>query len=105
MIGLPGAISLPSMRPAGIGFSKMLEGNLELMAGLRRFRQALLPPLQNMPILAGPSRKRFLGNIIGKLQARRTAGLLPGSSPLLQEVDLWTRSFLDRQHLLTSLHV
>ena len=54
------------MMHAGIGFSKMAEGNLELMAGLQRFRQKLLPPLQKMPILAGPSRKRFLGDIIGK---------------------------------------
>ncbi|KAK9817552.1 hypothetical protein WJX74_004633 [Apatococcus lobatus] len=49
----------------GIGFSKTAQGCLELMAGLQRFRQELQPPLQKMPILAGPSRKRFLGNIIG----------------------------------------
>lgn len=65
-----------SMTHAGIGFSKTAEGNLELMAGLQCFRRKLLPPLLNMPILAGPSRKRFLGDIIGELKTARCQDLL-----------------------------
>ncbi len=51
---------------AGIGFSKDLEGNLELMKGLQIFREQLQQPLHHMPILAGFSRKRFLADIIGE---------------------------------------
>ena len=45
---------------AGLGFSKTINGNLELIHGLQRLRTALLPPMHRMPVLAGPSRKSFL---------------------------------------------
>ena len=42
----------------GIGFAKTAEQNLELIAHLREFRKL------NRPILAGPSRKSFIGRLI-----------------------------------------
>ncbi|KAK9865852.1 hypothetical protein WJX84_012475 [Apatococcus fuscideae] len=49
----------------GIGFSKQAAENFRLIAGLRRFRYALPAPMQHMPMLVGPSRKRFLGDLLG----------------------------------------
>jgi dihydropteroate synthase len=44
----------------GIGFSKSLEQNLELIAKLDRFAQAFI----EFPILVGTSRKSFLGRLL-----------------------------------------
>ena len=44
----------------GLGFGKRLEHNLELLANLRAFTDL------ECPILAGPSRKGFLGEITGQ---------------------------------------
>ena len=38
---------------------------MALMAGLRRLRGALAPPLRGLPLLLGPSRKGFLGKVTG----------------------------------------
>lgn len=43
----------------GIGFSKDLEGNRLLLAQIGRFREL------GLPLLAGPCRKRFIGQVLG----------------------------------------
>ncbi|MCU0665948.1 MAG: dihydropteroate synthase [Candidatus Omnitrophica bacterium] len=43
----------------GIGFGKTLEHNLEILNRLREFKTL------GMPVLIGPSRKSFIGNILG----------------------------------------
>ena len=50
----------------GIGFAKTVEGNIDLVAHLSRFREHISEPYKNLPILLGPSRKRFLGHMIGR---------------------------------------
>ncbi|MBI2167393.1 MAG: dihydropteroate synthase [Candidatus Omnitrophica bacterium] len=52
----------------GIGFSKQAEQNLELIAGLERFHA------WGRPILVGPSRKSFIGALIGKPAGERDWG-------------------------------
>lgn len=53
----------------GIGFGKTLEHNLELLANLHKFTDL------QCPILAGPSRKGFLGQLTGQTRpADRVAG-------------------------------
>lgn len=56
----------------GIGFAKTGTGNIELVAKLSRFRSEMSVPYQNLPILLGPSRKRFLGDLIGRQSAPAT---------------------------------
>jgi 2-amino-4-hydroxy-6-hydroxymethyldihydropteridine diphosphokinase/dihydropteroate synthase len=53
----------------GLGFAKTLDGNFELIARLREVRGALPPPLRGAPLLAGPSRKGFLGRATGRQAA------------------------------------
>jgi 2-amino-4-hydroxy-6-hydroxymethyldihydropteridine diphosphokinase/dihydropteroate synthase len=53
----------------GIGFAKTAQGNIDLVANLPKFRSDLPAPYQNLPILLGPSRKRFLGELIGRESA------------------------------------
>eukprot|EP00897_Mesotaenium_endlicherianum_P009691 jgi/Mesen1/8750/ME000052S08176 len=53
----------------GIGFAKKKDHNLLLLRDMSRFREGLSErsvALGFMPILAGPSRKGFLGKIIGR---------------------------------------
>jgi len=50
----------------GIGFSKSTDGNLDLISGIQKIRQAMESPFQNLPILMGPSRKKFLGDVTGR---------------------------------------
>ena len=57
----------------GIGFGKTPEHNLQLLAGLKRFTK-----LQR-PLLAGLSRKSFLGEIAGGGADGRLAGSLAGA--------------------------
>jgi dihydropteroate synthase len=52
----------------GLGFGKSVEGNLEL---LRRLAELL--PL-GQPILVGPSRKSFVGAVLGKGEGERIFG-------------------------------
>ncbi|MDD5456680.1 MAG: dihydropteroate synthase [Candidatus Margulisbacteria bacterium] len=54
----------------GIGFGKKLEHNLELIKRINIFRGL------GRPILLGPSRKRFIGDITG----RDEAGRMPGTA-------------------------
>ena len=53
----------------GIGFGKRLEHNLELMAAVRTLRARL-----GLPLLLGPSRKSFLGQLLGRPVDQRLAG-------------------------------
>jgi dihydropteroate synthase len=54
----------------GIGFGKTLEQNLQLLAGLRRFRKL------KRPLLIGVSRKSFIGKIVeGNANERLPASL------------------------------
>ncbi|KAI3976723.1 hypothetical protein MKX01_008581 [Papaver californicum] len=76
----------------GIGFSKKSEDNLELLMGLSAIREEIgLKSLSasHAPILIGPSRKRFLGDICNQTDANRrdpatiaavTAGGLGGAN-------------------------
>ena len=50
----------------GLGFAKTPDGNVALMARLPALRAALPPPLAGLPLLLGPSRKRFLGRLTGR---------------------------------------
>ncbi|GMH43355.1 hypothetical protein BSKO_11277 [Bryopsis sp. KO-2023] len=51
----------------GIGFAKTHTGNLDLIRGLADLKDhGLLGTCRHMPILAGASRKGFLGSIVGK---------------------------------------
>lgn len=76
----------------GIGFSKKSEDNLDLLMGLPSIREEIgLKSLaaSHAPILIGPSRKRFLGDICSQPDANRrdpatiaavTAGVLGGAN-------------------------
>eukprot|EP00889_Picochlorum_renovo_P003034 jgi/Picre1/30064/NNA_005435.t1 len=48
----------------GIGFAKNHKGNVDLVAHLPRLRSCIAEPYKNLPILLGPSRKKFLGTLI-----------------------------------------
>jgi 2-amino-4-hydroxy-6-hydroxymethyldihydropteridine diphosphokinase/dihydropteroate synthase len=51
----------------GIGFSKSSEGNTELLGHLAAMRRERLRGVWGrMPLLVGPSRKRFLGRLTGR---------------------------------------
>ena len=52
----------------GIGFGKTHEHNLTLLANCRRFHDL------GCPLLLGPSRKGFIGKVLGDKAADRTAG-------------------------------
>jgi len=54
----------------GIGFGKTLEHNLEILKGLHEFVSL------GFPILVGPSRKSFIGEITGLLVEQRLEGTL-----------------------------
>ena len=56
----------------GLGFSKSIDQNVELIRDLPRFRDSLgdySNALSHMPVLIGPSRKGFLGKLTGRKQA------------------------------------
>ena len=53
----------------GLGFAKTADGNLKLIAQLGRLQGMMRPPLRGLPLLAGPSRKGFLGKLTGKKEA------------------------------------
>jgi len=52
----------------GLGFGKSLEGNLELVRRLSELRSL------GRPILVGPSRKSFIGTVLGKSGGERLFG-------------------------------
>lgn len=76
----------------GIGFSKNTEGNLEILMGLKKIRKEIGRKslgVSRSPLLIGPSRKRFLGEICGRdLAVKRdpatvaavTCGVLGGAN-------------------------
>lgn len=76
----------------GIGFSKNTEQNLEILSGLKRIRQEIAKKslaVAHGPLLIGPSRKRFLGEICNRPAASDrdpatiasiTAGVLGGAN-------------------------
>ncbi|KAK1437692.1 hypothetical protein QVD17_03488 [Tagetes erecta] len=56
----------------GIGFSKKTEDNLEILMGIKRIRGEIGRKslgVSRAPLLIGPSRKRFLGEICGRVSA------------------------------------
>ncbi|KAF5778651.1 putative 2-amino-4-hydroxy-6-hydroxymethyldihydropteridine diphosphokinase [Helianthus annuus] len=56
----------------GIGFSKKTEDNLDILMGLKRIRSEIGRKslgVSRAPLLIGPSRKRFLGEICGRASA------------------------------------
>jgi len=63
----------------GIGFGKTLEHNLRLLSSAHRFHEL------GQPILFGPSRKRFIGQLIGDLNADRTPGTIGVALALAQQ--------------------
>lgn len=68
---LTAPLLFPSLyAPAGVGFSKTVQGNLELIRHLADMKaHALHGPFQQGPLLVGPSRKGFLGRLTGREQA------------------------------------
>lgn len=76
----------------GIGFAKRTEQNLEILMNLPSIRKEMAKKslaASHAPLLVGPSRKRFLGDICGKANAAErdpatiaavTAGILGGSN-------------------------
>ena len=54
----------------GIGFGKSAHGSLELMAKLERLADL------GRPILVGPSRKSFIGNVLDLPVAERVEGTI-----------------------------
>jgi dihydropteroate synthase len=54
----------------GIGFGKTHEHNLALLSHCRRFHEL------GCPLLVGPSRKGFIGRVLGDKQKDRTAGTI-----------------------------
>ncbi|XP_042475199.1 folate synthesis bifunctional protein, mitochondrial-like [Macadamia integrifolia] len=76
----------------GIGFSKNTEHNLEILMGLPTIRREIAMKslaVSHAPILIGPSRKRFLGDICNRPDATQrdsatvaavTAGILGGAN-------------------------
>lgn len=57
----------------GIGFGKTLQHNLEIIKNLREFK------VLGFPLLIGPSRKSFIGNILRAKPSERTAGTISAS--------------------------
>ncbi|HBC85986.1 MAG TPA: dihydropteroate synthase [Lentisphaeria bacterium] len=47
----------------GIGFGKSIGQNLQIVSGIRKFRK------NRRPVLAGPSRKSFIGQVLGGVPA------------------------------------
>ena len=60
----------------GIGFGKSIEGNLELIRNLSRFKNSNShsPGLDTAGLLLGPSRKSFIGNLLGRPAGERIWG-------------------------------
>jgi len=52
----------------GIGFGKTTEHNLQLLRNIDKFKDL------GCPLLVGPSRKRFIGEVLGDMETDRTAG-------------------------------
>ena len=57
----------------GIGFGKTAQHNLALLTEIERFHAL------GCPVLVGLSRKRFIGQILGDVEADRTSGTIGGA--------------------------
>lgn len=55
----------------GLGFAKDGKHNVELVRNLWRLREHVGGPWARQPLLVGPSRKRFLGELTGRAAADR----------------------------------
>ncbi|VVA94569.1 unnamed protein product [Arabis nemorensis] len=76
----------------GIGFSKRIDHNIDIIMGLTKIRKEMGKKsiaLSHAPMLIGPSRKRFLGDICGRPEASErdpatvacvSAGILGGAN-------------------------
>lgn len=65
-----GCLSEQLVIDPGIGFGKSAEGNLELIAGIGRLLDL------GRPILVGPSRKSFIGKVLGVSERQRLEGTI-----------------------------
>lgn len=63
----------------GIGFGKTTAHNLSVLAAARQFHEL------GCPILVGPSRKRFIGDVLADLDTDRTAGTIAAALSLAQQ--------------------
>ncbi len=63
----------------GIGFGKTCQHNLTLLSNAWRFHEL------GCPVLFGPSRKRFIGEVLGDMTADRTAGTIGVALALAQQ--------------------
>jgi dihydropteroate synthase len=61
LAALPAGLRARTMVDPGVGFGKSLAGNLELLARAGELGAAL-----GRPVMVGPSRKRFLGELTGR---------------------------------------
>ena len=67
----------------GIGFGKTTQHNLALLSNIAEFHTL------GCPVLVGPSRKAFIGQVLGNPQADRTAGTIGVAASLaLQGVQI-----------------
>jgi dihydropteroate synthase len=63
----------------GIGFGKTHQHNLTLLANCGRYHEL------GCPLLVGPSRKAFIGHVLGDKQADRTAGTAGTAAALARQ--------------------
>ncbi|MCS7304788.1 MAG: dihydropteroate synthase [Thermoguttaceae bacterium] len=76
------AAGIPAERIAldpGIGFGKLLEHNLALLQNAWRLHEL------GCPVLVGPSRKRFIGQLLGDLEADRRWGTIGAALALARQ--------------------
>jgi dihydropteroate synthase len=63
----------------GIGFGKTVDHNLALLSNMGRFHSL------GCPLVVGPSRKRFIGHVLGDMSVDRTAGTIGVSLALARQ--------------------
>jgi dihydropteroate synthase len=76
------AAGIPQQRIAldpGIGFGKNLDHNLALLRSAWRLHEL------GCPVVVGPSRKAFIGHLLGEMAADRTAGTLGAALALARQ--------------------
>ena len=67
----------------GLGFGKRIEDNIDIIRGLEKFRRF------GYPVLVGPSRKSFIGNILGlSVEERREGTLAAVTACVLNGADI-----------------
>lgn len=80
----PGVYARKFSCGTGIGFAKSHQGNLELIRDLAHTQRQLKGCMQKQPMLAGPSRKGFLGRLTGICYSFTKSSHLTFSSPTVQ---------------------